>query len=115
MITQLLQNIRSTDKSKVAKAGGVAVVISLGIRAAIYAGVAIPVWGQLAGLAVGLLAHALLPAKIQEVVDDNVDKIIDVVTAIPQTYPEYPVPKDGAFAQAQAAQGQANENFNKAG
>lgn len=86
MLAQLLANIRSTDKAKVAKAGGVAVVISLGIQAAVAAGVVIPIWGQFAGIAAGVLAHALLPAKEQEIIDADLDKVIDIATEIPQTY-----------------------------
>lgn len=86
MLGQILTNIRSTDKTKVAQAGGVAVIISLGLQAAVAAGIVIPVWGQFAGLAAGLLAHALIPAKEQEVIDADLDKVIDVVTEIPQTY-----------------------------
>lgn len=86
MISQLLTNIRSTDKAKVAKSGGIAILISLSLQAAVYAGVAIPIWGQFAGVVVGLIAHALLPAKDQIIVDNAVDKVIDVVTNIPQTY-----------------------------
>lgn len=95
MLAQILQNVRTTDKAKVAKCGGVAIIISLGLQAAVYAGVAIPVWGQCAGLVVGLVAHALLPAKIQADVDADLDKVIDVATEIPQTYSnptDYPSP-----------------------
>lgn len=88
MLSQILQNIRSTDKAKIAKSGGVAVIISLGIQAAILAGVAIPVWGQFAGIVAGVLAHAILPAKVQEVVDEDLGKVIDIATTIPQTYSE---------------------------
>ena len=111
MISQLLQNIGSVDKAKVAKVGGVAIVISLGLQAAVLAGVAIPVWGQFAGLAVGLVLHAILPVKVQSEVDGVVDQVIDVATEIP-TLSSAPTDFPNAPPQ-EHAQGQTNSNINQ--
>ena len=65
--------------------------ISVGLQAAVLAGVAIPVWGQFAGAIVGAVVYKLLPEKDEALVDGVVDKAIDVATAIPQTYADYSV------------------------
>ena len=79
------------DKGKVATSGGVAVAISAGLQAAVLAGVAIPVWGQFAGAIFGAIVYKLLPNKDKVIVDNVVDKAIDVATTIPHIYADYGV------------------------
>ena len=96
MLSAILASVRSMDKARVAKSGGVAVVISAGLSAAAVAGLPIPVWGQAAGLVLGVVAYQLLPPSAEAKVDSVVDEAIDVATIIPQTYSapsDYPAEK----------------------
>ena len=86
MLSALLQGIRSVDKARVAKSGGVAVAISASLTAATFAGAPIPGWAPIVGSLVGVIVYKLLPPKEEQEVDKIVDDVIDVTTSIPQFY-----------------------------
>lgn len=95
------------------KASAVATVISAALYAAQVAGAPVPSLALLVGPVVGSLVYALLPPKEKQEVDAVIDKVEEVATEIPTTYPEYPAAKNGAFPTAPAAQGPANSNINQ--
>lgn len=86
MLGAILQGIRSVDKARVAKSGGLAVAISAGLTAATLAGAPIPGWIALVGPIAGTIIYKMLPAKQQAQVDTIVDEVIDAATVVPQVY-----------------------------
>jgi hypothetical protein len=89
MLSALLQSVRSLDKARVAKSGGVSAIITVGLTMATVAGAPIPGWAPFVGSLVGIAVYKMLPKKEEQEVDDIVDKAIDIATTIPQTYADY--------------------------
>ena len=89
MLSTLLQSVRSLDKTRVAKSGGVSAIITVVLTMATIAGAPIPGWAPFVGSLVGIAVYKMLPKKEEQEVDSIVDETIDVVTSIPQTYADY--------------------------
>ena len=110
-VAALLNGARAVASHPITKGGSLAALISGGLYAAQFAGVAIPSIAFSAGPLAGYILYKLLPKKIEDEIDATAEKFVDIATTIPQTYSQpsdFPNPPP-----ADHAQGQPNSNINQ--
>lgn len=82
----ILDGAKTVAAHPVTKGGSLAVLISGGLYAAQFAGIAVPSIAFSAGPIAGYILYKLLPKKIEDDIDNVAKEVTDVVTEIPQTY-----------------------------
>ena len=89
----LLQGAKTVAAHPITKGGSLAALVTGGLYAASFAGIAIPELAFTVGPLAGYVLYRFLPVNTQKEIDDATQAVIDGLGKLPEIDPTYPTAK----------------------